>query len=118
MPTMRRFVTFERYDTVVVPFPFSDRQTIKRRPALLLSGPEFADATDNVILAMITSAEQSDWPGDTALSDRACAGLPQPCKVRMKIFTLDRRLIERRIGTLSSADRNAVSAALKNAIAL
>ena len=118
MPTMRRFVTFEQFDTVVVPFPFSDRQATKRRPALVLTDVHFADATDNVILAMITSAKQSDWPGDTALSDRAAAGLPQPCKVRMKIFTLDRRLIEKRIGTLSSADRTAVAAAMKNVIAL
>lgn len=115
---MRRFVTFDRFDTVIVPFPFSDRQATKRRPALLLSDMNFADATDNVILAMITSAEQLDWPGDTAVNDRAAAGLPQPCKVRMKIFTLDRRLIKKRIGRLSLADRTAVTVALKRVITL
>ena len=30
-------VTFEAYDVVVVPFPFSDRAASKRRPALVLS---------------------------------------------------------------------------------
>jgi mRNA interferase MazF len=79
----------------------------------MLSEPAFAEATDNVVLAMITSAAQSDWPGDTALSDRESAGLPKPCKVRMKLFTLERRLIDRRIGTLSPSDRSAVSRALK-----
>lgn len=111
-------MTFDRFDTVVVPFPFGDRHTTKRRPALLLSDGGFADATENAILAMITSAKQSDWPGDTALSDLQAAGLPQPCKVRMKIFTLDKRLIEQRIGSLSQADRIAVTTALKTVIAL
>lgn len=109
-------MTFERFDTVVVPFPFTDKRTTKRRPALLLSHPDFADATDNVVLAMITSAKQSDWPGDTTVSDREAAGLPQPCKVRMKLFTLEKRLVEKRIGTLSSADRRAVAAALQKVI--
>lgn len=109
-------MTFERFDTVVVPFPFTDRRTTKRRPALLLSNPALAEASDNVVLAMITSAKQSDWPGDTAISDREAAGLPQPCKVRIKLFTLEQRLIEKRIGKLSSADRTAVAAALQRVI--
>lgn len=109
-------MTFERFDTVVVPFPFTDRRTTKRRPALLLSDPEFARATDNVILAMITSAKQSDWPGDTPINDRATAGLPQPCKVRLKLFTLDQRLIEKRIGALAPADQKAVASALRRTI--
>ena len=112
----RPSVTFERFDTVVVPFPFSDRRTTKRRPALMLSHPEFAQATENVVLAMSTSAKQSDWPGDTTISDREVAGLPQPCKVRLKLFTLEQRLIEKRIGTLAPVDRKAVTAALLRVI--
>ena len=109
-------MTFERFDTVVVPFPFTDRGTTKRRPALLLSNPDFAEATDNVVFAMITSAKQSDWPGDTTISDREIAGLLQPCKVRIKLFTLEQRLIEKRIGALGPADQQAVTAALQHVI--
>ncbi len=109
-------MTFERFETVVVPFPFTDRRTTKRRPALMLSDRQFSEATGNAVLAMITSAGQSDWPGDTALSDLERAGLPKPCKVRMKLFTLECRLIEKRIGTLSQLDRDAVLRALSKVI--
>ena len=61
---------------------------------------------------MITSAVHAPWPGDTRLADLTSAGLRKPCLVRLKIFTLDNRLIERQIGQLARADRTSVSAAL------
>ena len=41
------------------------------------------------------------------------AGLNTPCKVRFKLFTLDRTLIVRRIGALSKQDTAAVKDALR-----
>ena len=109
-------MTFDRFDTVVVPFPFADRDATKKRPAVVLCDAAFVEATNTVTLAMITSARQSNWPGDTSVEDRETAGLPMPSKVRMKLFTLEDRLIERRIGTLSPQDRDAVRTALERHI--
>jgi mRNA interferase MazF len=111
-------VTFDRFDVVIVPFPFTDRRASKRRPALVLSNPAFAAETGNSVLAMITSAKQSTWPGDADVADLAEAGLPQPCKVRMKLFTLEHRLIIDRIGSLSDPDRRAVTASLAQTIGI
>ena len=56
-------MTYKRFDVVVVPFPFTDQQSEKRRPALVLSDAEcFNDPTENCVLAMITSAKNHDWP--------------------------------------------------------
>ena len=109
-----RIVTFEAFDVVVVPFPFTDRAATKRRPALVLSDRSaFNAGIGHVVLAMITSASHSDWPLDLPLADLRAAGLASASVVRMKLFTLDERLILRKAGSLAAADRKAVAAALR-----
>ena len=94
---------FDRFDVIVVPFPFSEKSGKKRRPALVLSNQEF-NRSGHTILAMITSKSHHPWPGDREIGDLEEAGLPLPCIVRLKLFTLDNTVILRRIGHLSDAD--------------
>jgi mRNA interferase MazF len=83
-------VTFEAFDVVVVPFPFTDRASKKRRPALVLfDAKAFNKLVGQSVLAMITSARNSDWPFAVAIADLDSAGLPSASIVRMKLFTLD-----------------------------
>ena len=63
-------------------------------------------------MAMITFSIPS-WPGDSPLSQLASCGLSAPCIVRLKLFTLDNRLIVKRIGRLSDEDKKRVSSSLK-----
>lgn len=98
-------LSFAPFDVVVVPFPFTDQNTHKRRPAVVLSSAAFGQAAGGSVLAMITSATQSSWPGDCVIEDLTPTGLTQPCLVRLKLFTLDHRLIVRRAGSLSAPDR-------------
>ena len=104
-------VTFEPLDVVVVPFPFTDRRTTKRRPALVVSSQSFNRDQKQSILAMITSAS-GDWPSDVAVRNWREADLSVPCKVRFKLFTLDNALVVRKLGTLSRRDGQAVQNAL------
>jgi mRNA interferase MazF len=104
--------TFDRFDVLVVPFPFTDREASKRRPALVLSATAFNRKAGHSVLAMITSAEQSAWPNDTQIRDLDPAGLPSRSVVRLKLFTLDHRLVLRRAGTLSKRDADAVRKSL------
>jgi len=67
---------------------------------------------------MITSARHSTWPLDTPITDLGAAGLPVPSIVRMKLFTLDHRLILARLGDLSPADCAAVHQVLKTLFGL
>ncbi len=106
-------MTFEQWSVVVVPFPFADRETQKRRPAVVLSSQtEFGAPSGHSVLAMVTSAAHARWPLDVVISDLVAAGLSAPSVVRMKLFTRDKRLIQRQVGTLSGDDRDALGRAL------
>ena len=109
-------MTFESLDVVVVPFPFTDRQATKRRPALIVSSADFHRAHEQSILAMITTAT-SEWPSDVAIQDWSEANLNVPCKLRFKLFTLDDTLTARKLGTLSKRDREAVTNGLREVLA-
>lgn len=112
-------MTFEAFDVVVVPFPFTDRTTTKRRPALVLSDARaFNRQVGQSVLAMITSARNSDWPLDVEINDLDSAGLPSASVVRMKLFTLDDQLVIRKAGALTQSDRKNVAAILRQLLNL
>ncbi len=102
-------VTFERFTVVRVPFPFTDRNATKNRPALVLSGAaDFNTPAGHSVMAMITSQGNVPWPLDCPISDMKAAGLPAPSLVRFKLFTLDHRLVRGKLGTLAVEDAQAV----------
>ena len=104
---------YNAYDVIVVPFPFTDRTTSKRRPALVLSNSSsFNQRINHSVMAMITSAKNSQWPLDTTIKDLDSAGLSSSSIVRMKLFTLDNRLVIRKAGTLSTEDQLNVKSSL------
>jgi mRNA interferase MazF len=96
------------FDTVVVPFPFSERHASKMRPALVISHKVFNSTHKHTVLAMITTKQTAEWKTDTLICDLASAGLHSSCIIRMKMFTLDNRLIIKRIGSLGAQDRKSV----------
>ncbi len=100
------------WDVVVVPFPFVERPGARRRPALVLSGRPFNRA-GNTVLAMITTQGHRPWPGDAEIADHEAAGLHTPCLIRLKLFTLDNRMLTKRIGSLGQEDRVAVLSELR-----
>lgn len=105
--------TYDEYDVVVVPFPFTDLTASKRRPALVLShATAFNDPAGHSVMAMITCAVHAGWPHDVRIRDLGPAGLPSPSLVRFKLFTLDHRLVLRCAGRLSSRDQASVRRAL------
>ena len=106
--------SFERFDVLRVPFPFTDRHAEKNRPALVLSDrAAFNVAAKHSVMAMITSAEHAGWPLDVLVDDLDAAGLPAPSIVRCKLFTLDHRLVRGRLGHLAQKDGSKVQKAIR-----
>lgn len=90
-------------DIVSVEYPFSDLQTHKHLPGLVLVSRD----VDLVIARVITHLPR-DQP-DIALNRWAEVGLPQASTVRLtKLATVDHRLIHHTIGRLHSEDSRAV----------
>lgn len=110
-------MTCEPFDVVVVPFPFTNRQASKRRPALVVSSARFNNWHQQLVLAMITATTR-EWPGDVAIREWRIANLGVPCKVRFKLFTLDRALIVRKLGSLAPVDHEPVKNALFRTLAI
>ncbi|CDZ71232.1 Hypothetical protein NGAL_HAMBI2610_28390 [Neorhizobium galegae bv. orientalis] len=100
--------TFEQGDIVRVPFPYTDRDTRQRRPALVVSSGGIGEDAALLWVVMITSAENRPWIDDIEIPDHASAGLPAPSVVRpIKIATVEARHVEP-IGKLSDAVKQLV----------
>jgi mRNA interferase MazF len=111
-------VTYEQRTVVRVPFPFTDADRSKERPALVLSTAKFNREHGHIVLAMITSAKHTRWPTDIPITALDAAGLKVPSVIRFKLFTLDERLIMGSLGTLADTDWNVVRVALLDALGL
>jgi mRNA interferase MazF len=106
-------VTFKQFDVVIVPFPFTDTSSTKRRPALIISDHLLFNAPmHRSVMAMITTASHCPWLLDLNILDLASAGLTHPSIIRMKLFTLDDVLVVKRIGALSQVDRESTQRAI------
>jgi mRNA interferase MazF len=99
-------VTYEQFAIVVVPFPFTDIATTKRRPALILSDAvAFNAPMGHSVMAMITTATHSPWALDLPISNLKAAGLKVPSIIRMKLFTVDHSLVVKQVGKLAAAEQ-------------
>jgi mRNA interferase MazF len=92
-------------DIVLIPFPFTDLSQTKLRPAIIL----WADSTGNDVTLCFISSQKIDnlSPGefllDTTDPEFSSTGLKTASKVRVtRMVTIDRKLIIRRLGKLSS----------------
>lgn len=97
-------IAFRVGDIVSVEFPFSDFQTHKRRPGLVL----FSGDVD-LMVARVTTHPPRD-PADVALLHWAEIGLPRASTVRpTKLAAIDQRLVHHHIGHLHAEDSRAVA---------
>lgn len=109
---------YSTWDVITVPFPFTDKDVSKKRPALVINKPEYQCKTGHVVLLMITSAKNSSWYSDLLLEGLESIGLKTPSVVRFKVFSIDERLLINKIGQLSESDKLRVKEKLSETIEL
>lgn len=88
-------------DIVLIPFPYSDLSSHKRRPVLVLTSP---DRHGDFIAMAITSVAQAEPAVALKDSDLATGKLPKQSWIRIdKIFTLSEQSIAKRVAELEIA---------------
>lgn len=101
-------------DVLLVPFPFTDQRTSKKRPAVVVSSTTYHADHINLILMSISS-QLSNRPraGEVIVTDWRKAGLIGPSVVKAVMTSLERKLVIRRLGALSDVDCDSLERALR-----
>ena len=96
-------------EIVLLAFPYADMRGVKRRPALVLLDTGNGD----VVVARVTS-QQVQTEYDVKLIEWKRDGLLMPSVVRLhKLATLQKTLVERRLGVLTTKDSSMVKAKIQ-----
>ena len=100
---------YEFGDLVLVPFPFTDQSSTKRRPAVIVSSDAYhRERPDLIILAVTSQARPQAALGEAAVAKWKAAGLLRPSVLKPVVATLERGLVVRKLGRLEDEDRAAL----------
>ena len=93
-------------DVVLVGFPFTNLQTTKKRPAVIISNQAYQQHRPDVILMAITSQVRQPLAiGEALLQDWQAAGLAKPSVLKPLIATIEQARIVKPMGQLSATDQ-------------
>jgi mRNA interferase MazF len=110
---MKPGIPVEQRDVLLIPFPFSDLSSSKKRPALVLSDSEYNGSNEDVLCCMITSnPDKHDYDVYIDSCDMESGKLAMPSKVKpYRIFSVHKSIIVKTIGRL---DRSKSKEVIKN----
>lgn len=110
--------TYDRGDVVLVSFVFSEESGAKLRPAVVVSSRAYNGTRQDAIVAAITSNIRRRLFGDHMITGWKEAGLLFPSMVTGIVRTVKRTMIDRKIGSLATADLDAVDQELRRSLGL
>ena len=93
---------FKQGDIVIVPFPFSDLSSIKKRPVLILSKSDDIIQSDDVVTCGITSYLKNARHSVLIENNDLIEGsIPNTSRIKVdKLFTLDKGIIKKKVARL------------------
>ena len=94
-----------RGDVVLVPFPFSNQTTVKKRPSVIVSSDVYNNTSSDIVIMTITGkTDKTLNVGECLIEDWRGAGLLKPSSIKPAISTIEQRLVLRKLGKLSPKD--------------
>lgn len=96
-------IIYHQREIVLVPFPYSDLSTSKKRPALIVSNSAYNQQFRDVIICVITSKRLADKFSVPLDHDNLEIGmLPEPSVVKVhKLFTLQQDRILKKFSVVT-----------------
>jgi len=102
-------------DIVLVPFPFTDQTTTKKRPAVIVSSNLYnQNRPDIVIMAVTSQSHGSGYFGDIRIPNWQPAGLLKPSVIKPILTTVEKSLVIRKLGSITDNDRTALNEGLRS----
>jgi mRNA interferase MazF len=96
-------------DIVLVPFPFTDLTTARKRPAIVVSSDAYhRERRDVIVMAVTSQSRPGASIGEFAVEGWKDAGLLKPSVIKPIVATIDRDLVFRKLGALRDDDLDAL----------
>ena len=101
-------------DIVLIPIPFTDLSSQKRRPVIVISNNDYNQtAPDVVVVAMTSNPTSGPYSFVLSAADLAQGTLNRPGTVRVdKVYTLEKSLIVKTFGRVNDRSLDRIRAAL------
>lgn len=106
-------------DIVLIPVPFTDLSSRKRRPVIVVSSDTYNDVCpDMIVVAMTSNPAQTRWSFRIESSDLHDGRLNRPGTVRVdRIYTLAQSLAVVRFGAVSRGVLDQIRGVLHDVVA-
>ena len=106
----------EQGDIVLIPIPFTDLSSNKRRPVIVISNDAHNRKTsDIVVVAMTSNLAALDYGFNITSSDLSNGTLNRPGKVRVdRIYTLSQSIVVKTFGQVNPATLDRIRALLQS----
>lgn len=105
-------------DVVLVNFRYTDRPQVKKRPAVVLSVPQYQLSRLDAVMVGVTTKLGRNYFGDCPILDWQAAGLPKPSIAKGVIQTISQDTVDRRLGALTSDDLSRVQGSVREIFGL
>jgi mRNA interferase MazF len=92
-------------DVILVPFPFTDQSSSKKRPAVIISTARYnAKRPDFIIMAITSQVRPQVHFGDADVEGWEAAGLLKPSAIKPVVATIEQSLTIKQLGRLEPDD--------------
>ena len=105
--------SFSSGDIILVPFPFTNQKTTKKRPAVVISSQAYnGERSDLIIMAVTSQIKPTPIIGEVMIQSWQDAGLLKPSVIKPVITTIEKKLVIQLMGKLQKNDLSSLQGSL------